>query len=96
MAVERRDYFRDRFSVDELRSLLAELGIGPAEVLSRRSRAYQARRDEIDAMDDSALIEAMVSEPTLLRRPLIISDTGYTIGFDRKGLERLTEGERND
>jgi regulatory protein spx len=95
VTVERRDYFRDRFSIEELRSLLAELGIGPADVLSKRSRAYQARRDEIDAMDDAALIGAMVNEPTLLRRPLVVSDKRYTVGFDRKGLEHLTNDERS-
>ncbi len=63
------------------------------QVLSTRSRAYQARRDEINALDDEGLIAAMVAEPTLLRRPVIVWDHGVVIGFDRKGLEALVSQE---
>lgn len=59
------------------------------QVMSTRSRAFQARKDEIEALDDDGLIAAMVNEPTLLRRPMIVSDTGIIVGFDRKGLEAL-------
>jgi arsenate reductase len=72
-----------------LRGVLAGAGLSPADVLSTRSRVYQARRDEIDAMDDDALLEAMVAEPTLLRRPLIVAEDMSVTGFDRKRLEQL-------
>lgn len=42
-------------------------------------------------MDDEELIPAIVDEPTLLRRPLIVSDRGSIIGFDRSKLEELTD-----
>ncbi len=63
----------------------------PIDVLSKRSKVYQARRDEIDAMDDGALLEAMVAEPTLIRRPLIVAGDEAITGFDRKGLTRLAD-----
>ena len=50
---------------------------------------YQARRDEIDALDDEALLAAMVEEPTLLRRPLIVAGDTTITGFDRKRLEQF-------
>lgn len=59
-------------------------------MLSKRAKAYAARRDELDALDDERLIAAMAEEPTLLRRPLIVADGGYVAGFDRKALEQLT------
>jgi arsenate reductase-like glutaredoxin family protein len=74
-----------------LREVLAAANVTPADVLSKRSKVYQVRRDEIDAMDDEALLEAMVAEPTLIRRPLIVAGEMSITGFDRKGLAQLAE-----
>lgn len=90
---ERRDYFRERFSIDELRRVLTSVGIGPQDVVSKRSKVYRARTVEIDAMNDDELLAAMVEEPTLIRRPLVVADGRLVTGFDRTGLQALA-GER--
>jgi len=74
-----------------LREVLDSNGVAPADVLSTRSKAYRARPAEIDAMDDDALLLAMVDEPTLIRRPLVIAEGTLVTGFDRKGLQALVE-----
>jgi arsenate reductase-like glutaredoxin family protein len=53
-------------------------------VLSKRSKAYRERSAEIDAMSDDEVLDAMVAEPTLLRRPLIQDGGQLVVGFDRK------------
>lgn len=67
------------------------MGISPREALSTRSRVYQARRDEIDGLDDAALIGLMVEEPTLLRRPIVISGDKWIIGSRKADLEMLAK-----
>lgn len=89
VAYERRDYFRNRFSKEELASILSSAGLTPQEVLSRRARAYKELVGDSDLTDDQ-LLDLMIDEPTLLRRPLVISGQHAVIGFDRKGLERIT------
>lgn len=89
ISYDRRDYFGNRFTVEELSALFAEMGISPHDALSTRSRVYQARRDEVDKMDDQALIELMTEEPTLIRRPIVISDSTWTIGSRKADMERL-------
>ncbi len=86
---ERRDYFRDRFTRDELTAILASAGLTPRDVLSKRARAYKNLVGDRELTDDE-LLDLMIQEPTLLRRPLVISGTDAVIGFDRKRLERLT------
>jgi Spx/MgsR family transcriptional regulator len=86
---ERRDYFRDRFTRDELAGILASAGLTPRDVLSKRARAYKELVGDRDLSDDR-LLDLMLQEPTLLRRPLIVSGHEAVIGFDQKGLERLT------
>jgi arsenate reductase (glutaredoxin) len=87
--IHRRDFFRDRFSPDELRQLLHGASVSPRDVLSTRSKAYRARAEAIDSLTDEALIEAMVDEPTLLRRPLVLRGGELIIGMNNTSLARL-------
>lgn len=70
------------------------MGVGPAEIVSKRSKVYRARQAEIDAMDDEELLAAMVEEPTLVRRPLVVADGKLVTGFDRSALESLADEQR--
>ena len=92
VAYERRDYFRNRFTRDELAGILASAGLTPRDVLSKRARAYKELVGDRDLTDDQ-LLDLMIEEPTLLRRPLVISGHEAVIGFDRKGLERMTTSD---
>lgn len=85
---ERRDYFKDRFTRDELAGILASANLTPNDVLSKRARVYTELVGERDLTSDQ-LLDLMIQEPTLLRRPLAILGTDAVIGFDRKGLERI-------
>lgn len=93
ISFERRDYFRDRFSRDELGDVLARAGLTPRQALSTRSRAYRelglADRD----LSNDELLDLMVAEPTLLRRPIIIGRGGAVVGFNRDDLTRLVKAE---
>jgi arsenate reductase len=87
----RRDYFKEHFTVEELRGLLQSIGLTPRDVLSRRSRSYKARvSDRLDSLTDDDLLQMMVEDPTLLRRPLAVRDGQVVVGFDRPGLAALT------
>jgi arsenate reductase len=86
----RRDYFKERFTVEELRGILASAGLTPREVLSKRAKTYSTLVGDRDLSDDE-LLSLMVQEPTLLRRPLAIKDGRATVGFDREGLATLAE-----
>jgi len=84
----RRDYFKDRFTIEELRTVLADAELTPHEVLSRRAKAYATLVGDRDLSDDE-LLALMVQEPTLLRRPLAVRGEQTAIGFDKAGLTAL-------
>lgn len=91
---ESRDFSRNRFTRDELTSLLERAGLTPSGVLSKRSRVYKARSPEIDAMNADALLDLMIEEPTLLRRPLVIRGNDLVMGHDPTQLEALVAQDR--
>lgn len=84
-----RDYFRERFSKDELTDLLNRLDLVPSLVLSTRSRAYRERELDAEAMSDDELLSLMIEEPTLLRRPIITKGDHVVIGHNPGQLAEL-------
>jgi arsenate reductase-like glutaredoxin family protein len=68
----------------------------PTEVLSKRSRAYKALGLAERELSDDELLDLMVQEPTLLRRPLIISPSGVEVGFNQKRLQELIDSPEHE
>jgi Spx/MgsR family transcriptional regulator len=88
---ERRDYFKEPFTVDELRALFTEIGMSPSDLISTRSKAYKelglADRD----VSDEDLLELIPENPTLIRRPVIVKNGNAVIGFNKDKIEALIE-----
>lgn len=89
-----RDFFKSRFSREELQSLLAEAGLSARELLSTRSKVYKARQLEIDGLADDALLDLMIDEPTLLRRPIVLGAGQVIVGHNPARLDAMISGER--
>lgn len=87
----RRDYVRERFSRQELKSLLDRVGLTPSMVLSTRSRVYRERAIDAETISDDDLLDLMVEEPTLLRRPIVIKGDQVVIGHNPRKLAELVD-----
>lgn len=85
--LDERDFFKRPFDREELASLLASLKLSPRDVLSVKGPAFRELNLNPDELTDNQILDLMVSEPRLIRRPIIIVDGKAIIGFDR---ERLT------
>ena len=70
------EYLKSPPDADQLRSILAKLGIGPRDLL----RAKEAKEAGIDGLDGDALIDAMVTHPVTIERPIVVTATGARIG----------------
>ncbi|WP_374101080.1 arsenate reductase (glutaredoxin) [Antrihabitans sp. YC2-6] len=64
-------------SHDGLRKLLDDAGLRPGQAIRRREALY-AELGLADA-DDDALIDAMVANPILIERPIVVTDKGTRI-----------------
>jgi arsenate reductase-like glutaredoxin family protein len=91
VAFRRRDFFKQRFSRAELAELLQRAGLKPSEALSRRSTAYKtlglAERD----VSEDELLDMLVTEPTLLRRPMLVAPDRTLQGFDKTAFGKLVD-----
>lgn len=60
-------------TVDQLRELLAKLGLGPRDVLRRGEAAYRERGLADPTLTDAQILAAIAAEPRLLERPIVVS-----------------------
>ncbi len=72
-------------------AILQRAGLRPSDVLSTRSRAYRAMGLAEGHRTDDELLDLMVQEPTLLRRPLIVGPEGVAVGYNPKRMEELAD-----
>ena len=82
-----RDFFKNPLSAEEIRELVA--GISVADIFSWRSPAAKKLGSGLDGMDDDGLIELILKEPRLIRRPLVRVGDRLIVGANLKELETL-------
>ena len=83
--VEERDFFQQRFSEDELRDLLQ--GHGLRQVFSWNSPSFKALGLAPDGLNDETLLQLMLQEPRLIRRPLVKVGDRLIIGGSQEALD---------
>jgi Spx/MgsR family transcriptional regulator len=88
---EKREYFKRRFTGDELRALFARVGVSPREMLSLRSRPYKNLGLADRELTDDEIFELMAEYPALIRRPLLIAGAEVQVGFNREKLGSMIE-----
>lgn len=67
---------------DELISILSFTENGTEDIISTRSKVFQKLDIDVDDMSISQLIELIASNPSLLRRPIIMDNKRMQIGFN--------------
>jgi regulatory protein spx len=84
-----RDFFSDPFGQAELCKLLK--GKSPKEILSVRSPSIKSLGLDLATISDESLIEIMIKEPRLLRRPIVIINGVIVAGANEKTLLGLLD-----
>ncbi len=80
-----REYTKEPLSADELRSVLAMLGVPANAVL----RSRDAKKEGLTgAESEDTLVAAMAANPNLLQRPIFVLDGKAVVG---RPVERLDE-----
>ncbi len=75
---EIREYIRESISVDELRTLVDKLGIKPFDLV-RTQEEYFKENLKGKILSDEEWLEVMSGNPRLIRRPVIVKDSGAVL-----------------
>lgn len=87
---ETRDFFKEPFTVAELERLIGERPI--TDFISTRAKSYNGTGWDKKTPTKKQAIAAMIADPTLLRRPILVRGRKMLIGFSVAAYEELVEG----
>ena len=93
MEVEERDFFKDPLSRDELQDLAQLLGQeeGLGNLFARRSPSLKKLGLDGQDLPESRMMELMLQEPRLIRRPLVRIGAKLVVGANMKSMEATLE-----
>ncbi len=67
-------------SADELKKILKLLGLSPRELMRKKEKEYKELNLADPELSDDALIEAMVTHPRLIERPIVLANGKAALG----------------
>lgn len=74
------EYLKTPPSASELKAILTKLGMAPRELMRRKEPTYAALKLDNAKLGDDALIKAMVENPVLIERPIVVKGTKAALG----------------
>lgn len=67
---------------DEIRYILTRCPNGTEDIISKRSKAYKDLNLQLDDLSTNDLVTFIQKNPTVLKRPIIINEDHFVVGFD--------------
>ncbi len=74
------EYLNETPSKEELEEILGLLGIEPRELMRKGEAAYKDKNLADERLSRDELIEAMIENPILIERPIVIANGKAAIG----------------
>ena len=88
-----RNIFADTLTMAEIKNILRMTENGTEDIISKRSKAYQSLKIDVDDLPITELYELIRKTPGLLRRPIIIDDKRLQIGYNEDEIRRFLPRE---
>ena len=67
---------------DEIKYILQRCPNGTEDIISKRSKAYKNLGQDLDDFSMNDLIDFIQKNPTILKRPIIMNEDHFVVGFD--------------
>lgn len=88
---QERHIFRETPKYDELMDIIKLTNEGIQEIIATRSSTYKELDLDLNELRVSEVLSLLHKEPRLLRRPIITDGERLIVGYNRSGLEELTD-----
>ena len=77
-----KNIFKTLLNDNEIKHLLMRTENGTDDIISKRSKVIQENKIDIDSMTTDEVIAFIKQNPSVLKRPIIVSETGFQVGYD--------------
>lgn len=77
-----KNIFKTLLNDNEIKHLLMRSENGTDDIISKRSKIIQEGHIDIDSMKTDELIEFIKQNPSILKRPIILNEKSFQVGYD--------------
>ena len=84
---EEKNIFTSILKENEIKELLVRSANGTDDIISKRSKIIKEGNIDVDSMRMSDLIRFIQQNPSVLRRPIIIDDHNFLVGYDNEEID---------
>lgn len=74
--------FKTSITKNDIINILKNSENGFEDIISTRSKVIVENNIDIDSMKFNELVDFIISNPSILRRPIIIDDSRFQVGYD--------------
>ena len=77
-----KNIFKTLLDKNEIKYLLSRTDNGTEDIISKRSKIIQEGKIDIEQLSIGKLVDFVIANPSVLRRPIILNDRVFQIGYD--------------
>ncbi len=85
------EYLKTPPTTAELKQILDALGMEPRQLMRKGQDEYRALGLDNENLSQDELIKAMVENPILIERPIVITDKGVALGRPPENVEKILD-----
>lgn len=82
-----KNIFTSLLNDNELKMLLKRSENGTDDLISKRSKIISENKVDLDKMSTNELIDFIKQNPSVLKRPIILDEKKFMVGYDSEELE---------
>lgn len=77
-----KNLFTEPITRDDIRTMLENAENGFEDIISTRSKVFTTQNIDIDSMSYNELIDFIINNPSILRRPIIVDEAKMQVGYN--------------
>ena len=82
-----KNIFSFMLNETEIKHLLKRSENGTDDIISKRSKIIQQNRVDVEDMTTNELVHFIQQNPSILRRPIIVSERNFLVGYDDEEID---------
>ncbi len=89
-----KNIFSNELTEQEIKYLMARCENGTEDIISTRSKAYTSLKGSIEDMSVNELTHFIQKNPSILKRPILLSSRNMAVGYDHDEITTMIPLER--
>ena len=91
-----KNIFSIKLSKEDIYKMLANSENGFEDIISTRSKVFKEKQLDPDSMSTQELVEFIIANPSILKRPIIIDDNELQVGYNNEDITIFLPKELRD